>query len=96
MSSKRKRKASSSENGVLSKTQKLAFSDPAPFYNESFVPDPNYIRMTKDEAHSGKYDRPVRVYADGIYDVFHAGHARQSFKYFATCRGSSPWQKCIF
>ncbi|XP_065162961.1 choline-phosphate cytidylyltransferase B-like isoform X3 [Atheta coriaria] len=35
------------------------------------------VRISFDMAKSGTVPRPVRVYADGIYDLFHQGHARQ-------------------
>ncbi|XP_053615581.1 choline-phosphate cytidylyltransferase A-like [Plodia interpunctella] len=37
----------------------------------------DYFKIHPDEAASGMTNRKVRVYSDGIYDVFHQGHAKQ-------------------
>ncbi|XP_070172993.1 choline-phosphate cytidylyltransferase B-like isoform X1 [Littorina saxatilis] len=55
---------------------------PAPFHTEPLalrsLEQCDYsIRISLDEARKGLAPRPVRVYADGIYDMFHTGHARQ-------------------
>ncbi|XP_028833500.1 choline-phosphate cytidylyltransferase A [Denticeps clupeoides] len=56
----------------------VGLTDPAPFADqlESMEKRP-YQRVTMEEACLGTSpDRPVRVYADGIFDMFHSGHAR--------------------
>lgn len=51
---------------------------PAPFADELEPANSKaYERVSMEEAKRGTPpDRPVRVYADGIFDLFHSGHAR--------------------
>ncbi|XP_067850979.1 choline-phosphate cytidylyltransferase A-like isoform X1 [Heptranchias perlo] len=60
------------------KIPRPTLSQPAPFADENGVrSDTAYERVTLEEARIGTpLDRPVRVYADGIFDLFHSGHAR--------------------
>jgi choline-phosphate cytidylyltransferase len=66
-------------------TEKLSANiQPAPFSFEQRAIDERdacdySIKITIEDAKQGKVDpkRKIRVYADGIYDLFHAGHARQ-------------------
>lgn len=62
-------------------------NQPAVFANPEGSPHLGpYRRATKEEAASGSLNRPIRVYADGIYDLFHPGHARQ----FQQCKNLFP------
>nr|XP_056705711.1 choline-phosphate cytidylyltransferase A isoform X2 [Euleptes europaea] len=56
----------------------LGLREPAPFSDELKVDySKPYSRVTYEEALRGTpLDRPIRVYADGIFDLFHSGHAR--------------------
>ncbi|XP_017135841.1 choline-phosphate cytidylyltransferase A [Drosophila miranda] len=61
---------------------KFPFCKPCPFANDVQALDElngcDYTqRISYEMAHSGQSKRRVRVYADGIYDLFHQGHARQ-------------------
>ncbi|KAJ8410657.1 hypothetical protein AAFF_G00186140 [Aldrovandia affinis] len=52
-------------------------ADPAPFADQLEPATTPYERVSMEEAQRGTpSDRPVRVYADGIFDLFHSGHAR--------------------
>lgn len=55
---------------------------PAPFTNDEEAQRDRDAcdysqKITLDMARAGNAPRAIRVYADGIYDLFHQGHARQ-------------------
>uniref|UniRef100_A0A0B6ZKH5 choline-phosphate cytidylyltransferase n=1 Tax=Arion vulgaris TaxID=1028688 RepID=A0A0B6ZKH5_9EUPU len=55
---------------------------PAPFSHEQEALDTkaqiDYTnKISMEDAKAGRAPRAVRIYADGIYDMFHTGHARQ-------------------
>ncbi|XP_038671588.1 choline-phosphate cytidylyltransferase A-like isoform X1 [Scyliorhinus canicula] len=84
-SSRKRRKDGVGPNGTIDdddvspmKIARPTLSQPAPFADENGVrSDKAYERLTLEEAKIGtSLDRPVRVYADGIFDLFHSGHAR--------------------
>ncbi|ETE64291.1 Choline-phosphate cytidylyltransferase B, partial [Ophiophagus hannah] len=56
----------------------LTLTAPAPFAGETSCQcRAPHEKLTIAQAHLGTpVDRPVRVYADGIFDLFHSGHAR--------------------
>nr|XP_046216180.1 choline-phosphate cytidylyltransferase A-like isoform X1 [Oncorhynchus gorbuscha]XP_046216181.1 choline-phosphate cytidylyltransferase A-like isoform X1 [Oncorhynchus gorbuscha] len=83
LSRKRRRDGSNGETEEVERPGKVPRStvglkDPAPYADElESAEDTPYLRVSMDEAKRGTpFDRPVRVYADGIFDVFHSGHAR--------------------
>ncbi|XP_042124921.1 choline-phosphate cytidylyltransferase B isoform X1 [Peromyscus maniculatus bairdii] len=56
----------------------MTLTAPAPFADESSCQcQAPHEKLTIAQARLGTpVDRPVRVYADGIFDLFHSGHAR--------------------
>lgn len=82
LSRKRKRESSNREIEEGERLGKIprctvGLKHPAPFADELVPDNKPYERVNMEEAKRGTPpDRPVRVYADGIFDVFHSGHAR--------------------
>lgn len=55
---------------------------PAPFSDDALATQIRLqcdysIKISREMAEKGTAPRPVRVFADGVYDLFHQGHARQ-------------------
>lgn len=53
------------------------FSDDPDAVREREKIDYHNCRISFADARASRAPRRIRVYADGIYDLFHQGHARQ-------------------
>ncbi|KAK4880376.1 hypothetical protein RN001_008522 [Aquatica leii] len=82
----RKRTRSRSQDNIFGTNSKIqpimSICKPAPFSDDTEAikirEQCDYSkRISLEMAKSGGAGRPVRIYADGIYDLFHQGHARQ-------------------
>jgi len=76
------RKRSHDANANTRSPPKPSITQFAPFHkDEAALKEQESVdyshQITLSEARAGTAGRPVRVYADGIYDMFHFGHARQ-------------------
>jgi len=76
------RKRSHESHAATRSPPKPSITSVAPFHKDEAAlrerESVDYSRqITLAQAHAGTAGRPVRVYADGIYDMFHFGHARQ-------------------
>ncbi|KAI5993705.1 hypothetical protein F5J12DRAFT_858454 [Pisolithus orientalis] len=74
------------DSRVHSAVPQLSIQEPAPFNTASLTPHDiqSFVRRAIEGEPGRLYrinppptDRPVRIYADGVYDLFHFGHALQ-------------------
>ncbi|XP_003745588.1 choline-phosphate cytidylyltransferase B [Galendromus occidentalis] len=81
-SARKRKQGDDNAKAATRNTREWALCTPAAFSDDPEAIEENEacdysIRITMDMAKAGEAPRTIRMYADGIYDLFHQGHARQ-------------------